>query len=138
MTKSAELNKKVKKYLKSIYLNGRYENIRIKDRNSESQQWNTIVETLKYRNGVFLHFDFKGNYLKYKFFTIMNRISECPEYEIYNMTSKEINELEDINKLYADIILKIDKLLKYAENVEDFTAIDVDKIDSIIESEEII
>lgn len=135
MTKSAELNKKVKKYLKSIYLNERYENIRIKDRNSESQQWNTIVATLKYRNGVFLHFDFKGNYLKYKFFTIMNPMSECPSYEIYNMTSQEINELEDINKLYADIILKIDKLLKYAENVEDFTAIDVDKIDSIIENE---
>ena len=112
MTNSIKLNKDVKKYLKKLYMKGSFNDVKIKDKESDSLSWNNLSITFKFKNGVLLNFWLKGNNLKYTIFSVLQPISACKECEMYNFKATELN-IVDIAPIYDDIVKKIDKLFEY-------------------------
>lgn len=132
MTNSTKLNKDIKKYLRKIYSKGNFCDVKIKDKESESLNWNSLSITFKFKNGVLLNFWLKGNNLKYTVFSVLEPISACKEYEMYNLKAIDVNNA-DITIIYTEIIRKIDILFNYAKNAIDCTAISFRNVDKIIE-----
>lgn len=132
MTNSIKLNKDVKKYLKKLYIKGNFSDVKIKDKESDSLSWNNLSITFKFKNGVLLNFWLKGNNLKYTIFSVLEPISACKEYEMYNLKATELNSV-DIAPIYSNIIEKINKLYEYSKNAIDCTSINFRNPESIIE-----
>lgn len=132
MTNSIKLNKDVKKYLKKLYIKGSFNDVKIKDKESDSLSWNNLSITFKFKNGVLLNFWLKGNNLKFTIFSVLQPISACKECEMYNFKATELN-IVDIAPIYDDIVKKIDKLFEYSKNTIDCTSINFRNPESIIE-----
>lgn len=134
MTNSIKLNKDVKKYLKKLYTKGNFSDVKIKDKESDSLSWNNLSITFKFKNGVLLNFWLKGNNLKYTIFSVLEPISACNEFEMYNLKATELNSV-DIAHIYSNIIEKINKLYEYSKNAIDCTSINFRNPESIIEGD---
>lgn len=132
MTNSIKLNKDVKKYLKKLYIKGNFNDVKLKDKESDSLSWNNLSITFKFKNGVLLNFWLKGNNLKYTVFSVLEPISACKECEMYNFKATELNNAK-IAPIYEDIVKKIDKLYEYSKNAIDCTSINLRNPESIIE-----
>lgn len=132
MTNSIKLNKDVKKYLKKLYIKGNFNDVKLKDKESDSLSWNNLSITFKFKNGVLLNFWLKGNNLKYTVFSVLEPISVCKECEMYNLKATELNNV-DIAPIYENIVKKIDKLYEYSKNAIDCTSINLRNPESIIE-----
>ena len=132
MTNSIKLNKDVKKYLKKLYIKGNFNDVKLKDKESDSLSWNNLSITFKFKNGVLLNFWLKGNNLKYTVFSVLEPISACKECEMYNFKTTELNNV-DIAPIYENIVKKIDKLYEYSKNAIDCTSINLRNPESIIE-----
>ena len=132
MTNSIKLNKDVKKYLKKLYIKGNFNDVKLKDKESDSLSWNNLSITFKFKNGVLLNFWLKGNNLKYTVFSVLEPISAFKECEMYNLKATELNNV-DIAPIYENIVKKIDKLYEYSKNAIDCTSINLRNPESIIE-----
>lgn len=132
MTNSIKLNKNVKKYLKNLYIKGDFNDVKIKDKESDSLNWNNLSITFKFKNGVLLNYWLKGNILRYTIFSVLEPISACKECEMYNLKSTELNNI-DIKPIYEDIVKKINKLYDYSKNAIDCTSINYKNPESVIE-----
>lgn len=132
MTNSIKLNKDVKKYLKKLYIKGNFNDVKLKDKESDSLSWNNLSITFKFKNGVLLNFWLKGNNLKYTVFSVLEPISACKECEMYNFKTTELNNV-DIAPIYENIVNKINKLYEYSKNAIDCTSINLRNPESIIE-----
>lgn len=132
MTNSIKLNKDVKKYLKKLYIKGNFNDVKLKDKESDSLSWNNLSITFKFKNGVLLNFWLKGNNLKYTVFSVLEPISACKECEMYNLKATKLNNV-DIAPIYENIVKKIDKLYEYSKNAIDCTSINLRNPESIIE-----
>lgn len=132
MTNSIKLNKDVKKYLKKLYIKGNFNDVKLKDKESDSLSWNNLSITFKFKNGVLLNFWLKGNNLKYTVFSVLEPISACKECEMYNFKTTELNNV-DIAPIYENIVNKINKLYEYSKNAIDCISINLRNPESIIE-----
>lgn len=132
MTNSIKLNKDVKKYLKKLYIKGNFNDVKLKDKESDSLSWNNLSITFKFKNGVLLNFWLKGNNLKYTVFSVLEPISACKKCEMYNFKTTELNNV-DIAPIYENIVNKINKLYEYSKNAIDCTSINLRNPESIIE-----
>ena len=113
-------------------MKGSFNDVKIKDKESDSLSWNNLSITFKFKNGVLLNFWLKGNNLKYTIFSVLQPISACKECEMYNFKATELN-IVDIAPIYDDIVKKIDKLFEYSKNTIDCTSINFRNPESIIE-----
>ena len=132
MTNSIKLNKDVKKHLKKLYIKGNFNDVKLKDKESDSLSWNNLSITFKFKNGVLLNVWLKGNNLKYTVFSVLEPISACKECEMYNFKATELNNV-DIAPIYENIVNKIDKLYEYSKNAIDCTLINLRNPENIIE-----
>ena len=105
MTNSIKLNKDVKKHLKKLYIKGNFNDVKLKDKESDSLSWNNLSITFKFKNGVLLNFWLKGNNLKYTVFSVLEPISACKECEMYNFKATELNNVEIAHRLFEELVL---------------------------------